>query len=794
MTDTTTQPRRRPRPHPPREADREPLTMPPRDDGDDPIPPPKNRSQQGLARRAVQQRSLAPVISEARIAATKPLIPVAHAAREKLKPVVHAGVGLAGAAMVGTQMAQTPGSTLPMALATVVIGPATWYAGRQTIERQMAGLPPERIARARRFSSAVATAAGGWFTSAAALGVDPNSIGGKINLTVGGLIGLWAASPYVRFRNQPRIVATPEPEREPEPTPEEEEEPIEESPMGFAVTAALYRTRWAERVAISQGALPSTSLDPDSIEEIKGGWTATIVSDTPGLLAPERFVPAGSRVAAAYGVGLADVTIETAADNASKAQLTLFHDNPLISFQHWAGPYAVINGTKMFDTSTGVALIGLHADADLVRYRFWNQGGAWHDLISGATGSGKSEFVSLLLAYERHAVVEVPVMDLETGQPKLDEDGNAITVKKGLIVSRIIDPQWGQSFGDWQDSVDWFAPTIDEARILLQKTEKEMYARNRAFGRTKWYDEKRKKWRRGVKDFPLSPDMPLIVITIDEAHEVLKDDECKRIVAKLGKMGRKTGIKLRLITQVPLLQELGGDMAIRDAVAGGNVVVFRTANSLSGQVAFNGGLDRVQPHTIPREWPKGRAKPGEETTAGLGYALGPSSRSAIMRAFYPGDAIDWMYQNGEEWGIPGVLDRTTREAGTGYEDRHQRLAELDDLDEIPDGTPAGSRRATGMTCAQVVLAAFLAKASDDYKLKLEDLVGVVNGEFSARMVSNVLKDFGKRGWVISGKAGDMQHGWHQLTVKGREEAADQLSVDDVIENPAADEVAMLARS
>jgi hypothetical protein len=100
-------------------------------------------------------------------------------------------------------------------------------------------------------------------------------------------------------------------------------------------------------------------------------------------------------------------------------------------------------------------------------------------------------------------------------------------------------------------------------------------------------------------------------------------------------MSRKCGIKFRLLTPVPLLDSLGGSQRIKDAVSAGNVVVFRTANQLSGQMAFNGVMP-VEPCEIPKEWPDG------ETTAGLGYIFGPGAERPIkMRTLVVEDSHHW---------------------------------------------------------------------------------------------------------------------------------------------------------
>lgn len=680
---------------------------------------------------------------------------------------------LAAAAVVGSagQIVHQNHTAMAAAMAVPIFGAAAWWLGAKPVKAVMAKVGGERaveafdagepeivgrLARARRSVAAASTAATGWVAAAGATGLDPTTLGGKATITAGGLLAVLTGIPYLRFHRW-RPSAKPTPVRRPEPEPE-----AAPAPFGWAMEAAKKVAIWAAAVALAGvGALPATHLDQSTIQQVPGGWRAVVASDQPGTVKPSRFLQAAEQVAAAFEVDIPDVSIELMPGNASQAVVTVQRENPLASIQHWQGPESTL------DVEAGVAYIGVHADGELVRYRFWSTGGAWHDLISGATGSGKSELVNLLLALERHAYVLVPE----------EVDGETKMVKKGLIVSRVIDPQFGQSFGDWQDYVDWFAHHLDEARILLQKTEREMFARNRSFGRQKWYDEERKVWRRGQKNWKPTPELPMIVITIDEAHMILKDPECKRIVAMLGKMGRKVGIKLRLITQVPLLTELGGDMAIRDAVAGGNVIVFRTANALSGQVAFNGTLPAA-PHQLPREWPKGKCKPGEETTAGLGYVLGAASRSSIMRAFYPGESIDWIYRDGKLYGTPGILDALTRRSGTGYEDRLDRLEAMDggNIDDIaiPDLTSDQGNA----TCRLLVLK-HLMKAPG-HGLGRSALLEEIKKTHSTRQLSNVLRALKQEGWTDPNE----KDGMHRLTekgIKGGQEELDQAAEQQMAE-------------
>lgn len=382
---------------------------------------------------------------------------------------------------------------------------------------------------------------------------------------------------------------------------------------------------WSERIAAPNGALPGSALT--DIARQRGGWSATIQL-VPGKHTTDDAVGKTAQITSAFDRSTGSVVVEPPADgSASRARLLVLDRNPLHQVQSWPGPQA-------FDTTRGLATVGMHADGTTAPYRFYRLGsGPVHDLIAGTTDSGKSRLLDQLLAAERHS---------------------------GVVVSWVIDPQRGQSLPDWLDGVDWFAPSADEGLRMLRAARDVMYARNTHLARASWVDEHGRE-RRGKAFFDPSPDMPLLSITIEEAHRLLAVAEAKQIAEEMAIMSRKCGIKLRLVVQVPLLDQLGGSNTLRDMVASGNVVVLRTAGRMTGQVAFQGSLP-VEPNKLPRQFPDG------SSTAGLGFILGPSDRPATMRTYYVDDPYHWAIT-----GAPAELDvLSLNAAGQSYAPRGER--------------------------------------------------------------------------------------------------------------------------
>jgi hypothetical protein len=448
------------------------------------------------------------------------------------------------------------------------------------------------------------------------------------------------------------------------------------------------------------------------------------VRSVPGGMAATVVLPEGQRgskvdalvetIASIYNVDITDVTVDQSTA-ANRRELFVLPRSPLRKPHTWKGPDV--------DRATWTSTIGTYIDGTRVEYIWCVPGsGPWHDLISGTTRSGKSRLLDLLLAESRN-----------TG---------------GYMVDWVIDPQNGQSLPDWQDEVDWFASGVDEGMRMLRAAKAVMYARNRFLSKVPWTDE-RGKAKRGVKGFtPGIEGLPQLNITIDEAHAILADKEAVAIVEELGKMGSKCGIKLRLVTQVPTLSQLGNSNVIRSMVASGNVIVLRTGGKSDGQFAFQGALV-VDPVSIPRRMPDG------SSSAGLGFSLGSESRQAPMRLDWAENPLDYT-EGVPVWHLPAD---ETKHAGLDYARFRAGLAEDADVIEgevvsetfgDPQATEATTpegvvvRGPGGITCADRAIQIVKAEANraDDphASVSRSKVAEQLLGTWKLQMVTKTIKE------------------------------------------------------
>lgn len=585
-----------------------------------------------------------------------------------------------------------------------------------------------------------ATAGGmSWLAAVAALGLDPSTAAGKVAWTLTLAAWLPVAAAYLNRLHQSRpatVAFTPD----------------ESTPQVDSDEQRILRI-WATSIGANAGDVIGTASDgvtPVKAQasgrlagtklvgwhKIRGGWSATIVGK-PGMYDSDAFLAARSKIAGAYSVGKAMVSLVPDGEDENRCQLLVQKASVIGEKVPWSGPASV-------DAETGLAPMARYVDGSIGMYELYRPGwGCPHELYIGTTGAAKSSAMELVFAIDRWAHYK----------------------DQGIIADFLIDPQQGQSFGAFAD--DLAAPvasTADEAMMLAKAFRREMLRRNKYLARKPWVDA-RGRARRGAKWWNPLEDGVMLFLNIDEAHEFLAIREFAALITAGGRMFRKCGMKMRVATHTPLLSDLGGSMALRDMLTGGFVWCGRTANGLSGPTAFNGRLP-ADPKTIPE-------------VPGAAYILSAREKKPMLaRTMWVEDFYDYVRDgDNQPIGFPGVLPPETLAAfGEEYADWLKFMASEAGEDGlwVPDGgtepvrVEQGSDPVNQEYLREMVLWAL---TNTDEPLDMNALDVVLHGadvQASTLAMRDALTVLRGQGKVVT------RDGRHQLSAQARAELDAQL--------------------
>jgi len=507
--------------------------------------------------------------------------------------------------------------------------------------RQRDGKRVKRIARNARRAAGAAAAGATWLVLTAA--TDPTSVAGHVVWLVG--IAGWAVMSYPWWRHVDQKLERSAVTTVAVPPPCPTQPP--EDPLAIRVAEV-----WAQRIGNATGPLAGTRLVDfrrlpacaagDQSRQRRTNWTARVVAIESGSINMRELRPLLlGRIAAAYECGYGDVAFFTDPYNLSRADVRVQPDNLLAEVRMWPGYDAT-------DWSSGASHVGWYDDGQPMIYQWWKRGyGALHALLSGCTGSGKSELVAQLLLISLHS--------------------------GGLVLDWVGDPQGGQSYGQLKDLVDWFAGTPTEIKLMLLSAKIEMIRRNQILATAY------------TKTWTPSQEMPLLVVTLDEVQSYIDDPDTLQLVTDLAGQARKCGISLRLLTQVPSAGNLGGSIYIKDQVRT-QAFIGRAATGIAGHLAVDSDSP-FDPCALPATWGPETSSP-DGTTAGLMGVQGMRGRDLYGRVYYTGDDMSaWL--TGEL--TPGTFGLDAQAApgqAQLWGERHRRAAAQCGM-TLEDFLPAG---------------------------------------------------------------------------------------------------------
>lgn len=276
-----------------------------------------------------------------------------------------------------------------------------------------------------------------------------------------------------------------------------------------------------------------------------------------------------------------------------RARLMVLTEDPLRQTIPWPGP----------DVTEGITSIGLYADGAKVPWRFWEaDGGAAHGLVYGCSGSGKSKLLAILM---------LTVLQCRWMTPWF------------------LDGQHGASSPTLMHYVNKVGRGPNDSLTRLREIKAIMDDRSARMPYLPWTDGRGRR-RQGVGKITPDASLPQIVVFMDEAQNILSiSDEAARIVAEIVATGRKVGISLVLLTQVPSAGSLNSLTGMREQLKAFNVMVLRLREHFTTNMGFSGRLD-PPPHELPERFDDG------SRTYGLGFK--PDDRPTMMRAaFVPDD-------------------------------------------------------------------------------------------------------------------------------------------------------------
>jgi hypothetical protein len=405
---------------------------------------------------------------------------------------------------------------------------------------------------------------------------------------------LWAAGAALSVPHWLAVLRRPARQERAEPQPVE---PVEPAAPPLAAQARL----WEERVAPNHAAYKATRLE--EVAPVPDGYTAIIVGD-PGVT---RYKPMTSEaavetIASANRVRAAQIAVEEVDDgDASRARVTVIRSDANLQGTAW-----LEDSGAAIDPKTGIAQIGRYFDLAPAHRQFWtSSGGAQMCVISGDTGSGKSNHVAATLSLAHRCP---------------------------LIATALLDPQSGSSQPDWSGKTHIYGEGHEETFEHLQMLDFVMTRRADYVAHAPWVDDQGRERKGKPFLLPGDPDMDgmtMLLVCVEELKLFLDNAYGKagfELLSTGVRTWRKAGGGLLVVNQNLGLDNFGNSQSFRsNLLSGGSLSALRTKSSSDHNMV---GLP-ADPSKLPERFRN------KDKTHGLGYLTGVDCRPAAPVRMLP---------------------------------------------------------------------------------------------------------------------------------------------------------------
>ncbi|MFE4912474.1 hypothetical protein ACFRCX_13120 [Streptomyces sp. NPDC056652] len=346
-----------------------------------------------------------------------------------------------------------------------------------------------------------------------------------------------------------------------------------------------------------------------------GGTTYDKIASQCGALSADARLPHGCAAAASPGVHQGRVLIDVATVNVLAEERTYPSDYAPLSLY------------------TGIPW-GYRTNAEEICVYLREQCA----LVVGPTGSGKTNLVHVILAgFARTTDVLTWVIDLNAGSAGLSWVRPALDANGAFVEGM-------------RPGVDWLASTYDEAAVMLDAA--------LAIGLHRKVAYQDLMAERNTDQLPISPQIPQIMLVIDEGAEILTSND-----KRMRKLAEKILEVIRLLRAMGIrtvLTALGATGSVL-----GNLMIRREAKA---RVCLTGG--EVEGMDLSKVFPGSRGlKVTQAPFKGAGFMGTPESPAALFKSWriLPNQIRDIVAATSDRH--PTLDDTSARAAGPAYAQR-----------------------------------------------------------------------------------------------------------------------------
>ncbi len=353
-----------------------------------------------------------------------------------------------------------------------------------------------------------------------------------------------------------------------------------------------HQVAWSEENAVgsTEGALARSELvEPEPLFDHQGtpNGMAWVIEGGPKKWTYNKMRSALEDIKGTLDMDFVDELVYLEADRRgrkTRGRLLVLERNPLMDVSYWEGPG--------LDRATGRVPFAVYPDGSGLAYYilFDPESGAVHDIFVGATGSGKTSGLRLIM-------------------------GESIAFGSAVL---LFDPKGGGDFKDLQSKL--YGSYLNKREIFagLRGVEAVLDERIVMLGE--------------VGPARMGPDygIPMVHAVIDEMPRVFEIRELGPIVRRIVQEGRAAWMKATVATQRPSVDgAFNDDSDAREQLLSGNVILYRVATSETNRMANSAGLE-VAANTLPKYFDEEMTK----KTHGLGFVLTGNGRDLVSRTLY----------------------------------------------------------------------------------------------------------------------------------------------------------------